>query len=444
MFYQILSWTCAVAGLAAFAYRLPALRRHRRDPGLVALCVYFLCSGLSFLVDLDPLRTPIADALGYPNITTIMTQFAVVVLTAAQQVVLVHWSHPPHEARPRAVRRGVGFGTAAAVLVACFFLLSTPTRRSTAETTLLLNMDNPRYAGYLCLYLGVCAVGQIETVRLSVRYARIANRAWLRRGMWAVTAGGGLILVYCAVRYLEIAGTHLGHDMTAWDPLYWISGSFGSLLALAGWTVPALGPRLSAVPRWSRNYLAYQRLSPLWWALYRAAPSIALSPPSSRLADLLPGRDLEYRLYRRVIEIRDGQLALRPPGSGTPTPGGDTAADPAPGAAPSAAAEARALRAALDARLGRLPRQSGAPAPTPTAAAGGTAPTDHRRPATRSRGDLLTEIARLVDVAQEFRRLDTPGEPSHGTPAPRPTPPGQPDSGGARRRGDGPPDRPGG
>ena len=401
MFYQLLSFTCAFAGLAAFAYRLPALLRHRRDPGLVALCTYFLCSGTSFLVDLDPLRFRIADALHYPNITTIMTQCAVVALTAAQQVVLVYWSHPPREARPRAVRRVAALGTAGAVLVALFFLLSTPTREASARATLLLNMENPRYAGYLCLYLGTCAVGQVETVRLSLRYARIANRSWLRRGMWAVTAGAGLILVYCAVRYVEIVGTHLGHDMAAWEPLYWISGSVGSLLALVGWTVPSLGPRLGGVPRWVRNYRAYRRLGPLWWALYQAVPAIALTPPASRLADLVP-RNLEYRLYRRVIEIRDGQLALRGAAA-------SRTSDGTPGAAPTAEEAARSLRAALDARRrSGPPHPAGAPAPVPV---GG--PAAH---ALRSRADLLTEIAWLVDVARAFRRLDTPGEPHHGRP----------------------------
>lgn len=440
MLYQLLSHTCAFAGLAAFAYRLPALLRHHRDPGLVALCTYFLCSGTSFLVDLDPLRLRIANALDYPNITTVMTQGAVVVLTAAQQVVLVHWSHPPEEARPRAARRIVAFGAAGAVLVALFFLLSTPTRQSRAETTLLLNMDNPRYAGYLCLYLGICAVGQVETVRLSVRYARIANRAWLRRGMWTVTAGAGLILVYCTVRYVEIAGTHLGHDMAAWDPLSWISGSTGSLLALLGWTMPSFGPRLGGLRRWVANYRAYQRLRPLWWALYRAVPAIALTPPSSRLADLVPGRNLEYRLYRRVIEIRDAQLALRPAGG---TAALQDVRHPS-GTAPSAVEEARRLAAALEARRRpRPPHQGGPPAPVTVGGPDGAAARPTSPP--QWRGDLLTEIAWLVEVARAFRRLDTPGDPHHGRPTATPSrTPARSAPRRAGRRGDAGTDRAGG
>ncbi|MGI8916699.1 MAG: DUF6545 domain-containing protein [Chloroflexota bacterium] len=37
---------------------------------------------------------------------------------------------------------------------------------------------------------------------------------------------------------------------------------------------------------------------------------MALFPPRSPIADLLTVRDLRFHLYRRVIEIRDGQLLL--------------------------------------------------------------------------------------------------------------------------------------
>jgi hypothetical protein len=39
--------------------------------------------------------------------------------------------------------------------------------------------------------------------------------------------------------------------------------------------------------------------------------SIALAPPLSSLTDALSLRDLNIRLYRRVVEIRDGLLTLR-------------------------------------------------------------------------------------------------------------------------------------
>jgi hypothetical protein len=68
---------------------------------------------------------------------------------------------------------------------------------------------------------------------------------------------------------------------------------------------------------WAGRLRAYQRLYCLWAALYAVDPRIALDPPPSRRADLLNLRDLDFRLYRRFIEIQDGLLVLQPHMDGT-------------------------------------------------------------------------------------------------------------------------------
>ncbi|MGW0392196.1 MAB_1171c family putative transporter [Streptomyces sp. NPDC003042] len=311
MIYGVLAWVCAVGGLAAFAYRLPDLLRRRHDIALWALCVYFLCSGISFLVDLDALRLHISGFLGLPNITSLITQVAVVVLTAAQQVVLVYWSSPPAEARRMARRRVLLFGAALCVLVTVSLAVGPATKSETATSTILLSIQDGRYALYMSFYLLICAVGQFETVRLSLRFTKLANRQWLKVGMRTVTVGASLILVYCVTRGIQIAGTRLHYDGAALDPVQWTSGSIGALLQITGWTIPSWGIHVTRARGWIRSYRSYLRLRPLWWALYQASPDIALDPPRSWPRDLVPPRDPHYRLYRRVIEIRDAQLMLR-------------------------------------------------------------------------------------------------------------------------------------
>ncbi|MFJ6719099.1 MULTISPECIES: MAB_1171c family putative transporter [unclassified Streptomyces] len=309
--YTALAWICAFVGLAAFAYRLPDLVRRKHDIALWALCVYFLCSGISFLVDLDQLRLHISGFFGVPNITSLITQVAVVVLTAAQQVVLVHWSSPPEQARRMARRRVLFFGAALCVLVTSSFVVGPVAHSDTATSTILLSIHHGGYALYMSFYLLICAVGQAETVRLSVGFTKVANRQWLAAGMRTVTVGATLILVYCVTRGIQIAGTRLHFDGAGLDPVQWACGSVGALLQITGWTIPAWGIRLTRARAWGRSYRAYRRLRPLWAALHRASPDIALDPPRSRVRDLLPPMDLHYSLYRRVIEIRDGQLILR-------------------------------------------------------------------------------------------------------------------------------------
>ncbi|WP_374777202.1 hypothetical protein OG756_34945 [Streptomyces sp. NBC_01310] len=310
--YTALAWICAFVGLAAFAYRLPDLRRRPRDIALWGLCIYFLCSGISFLVDLDQLRLKISGFLGLPNVTSLITQIAVVVLTAAQQVVLVHWSAPPAEARRMGRRRVLFFGVALAALVTASFFVGPVARSETATSTILLSIQDGGYALYMLGYLLICAIGQWETVRLSLRFARVANRQWLVVGMRTVTVGASLILVYCVTRGIQIVGTRLDFDAADLDPVQWTCGSVGALLQVTGWTIPSWGIHLSRVRGWIRSYRAYLRLRPLWKALHQASPDIALDPPRSWPRDLLPPRDPHYSLYRRVVEIRDGQLMLRP------------------------------------------------------------------------------------------------------------------------------------
>jgi hypothetical protein len=128
--------------------------------------------------------------------------------------------------------------------------------------------------------------------------------------------GGGLGLAYAAHEGLRVVAQRLGlGDPLAGSDLpteLLVAGSIG--LIVVGSTLPAWGPRVGipALHRWAGQYRAHRRLYPLWRALVRATPEIALVPPPSALADALAVRDLGFRLYRRVIEIRDGRLALRP------------------------------------------------------------------------------------------------------------------------------------
>jgi len=78
-----------------------------------------------------------------------------------------------------------------------------------------------------------------------------------------------------------------------------------------GAALPAAGRRWRVVLDWCRRYAAHDKLYPLWSALTAVSPGVALDPATSRTRDRLRIRDLDMRLYRRVIEIRDGRLALR-------------------------------------------------------------------------------------------------------------------------------------
>ncbi|MGY5125786.1 MAB_1171c family putative transporter [Streptomyces nigrescens] len=390
MLFTVISWITGVSALAAFCYKLPAARRSGRDPALVALCVYFLASSLSFLVDLEPFRAAFSGVLHYPNITTILSQAAVLVLTAAQQVALVHWARPPATAHAESRRRIQVWGAALIIVVTVFFLLEPLKHYGSAQTVTVMYQTEPHYAVHMGLYVSLCAAGQIEALRLSLRFVRIAQRSWLRRGMSVMSFGASLVLLYCGCRLATLVGRGLGRDMDAFDPIGWLSGDVGSLLQIVGWTLPAWGVHLSAAHQWPAQFRAHRRLRPLWAAVSEAVPAITLDPPPFRRRGPLPPRDIGYCLYRAVIEIRDGQLAMRPYADTDSVRRRAealrlTVEDDSP------TGEALLLHTALQAR------RTGPPVP-PSSSASFPHNTPH--------DDFAKEVARLSEVARAFAHVE--------------------------------------
>ena len=131
-----------------------------------------------------------------------------------------------------------------------------------------------------------------------------------------------------------------------------------------------------------RKQCAYRRLRPLWQAVRAAVPEIALPPG--------PSVGIGYRLYRRVIEIRDGQLALRPYSDPQAVAMAESEArrEGVTGADLGATIEAALLAIAISARESGLPRHDDP---------------DHLPPM-RSSEQLADEVDWLVRVSQMFAR----------------------------------------
>jgi hypothetical protein len=77
------------------------------------------------------------------------------------------------------------------------------------------------------------------------------------------------------------------------------------IVAVAGMIASAWVPVIAAMARQLWLVFAYWRLRPLWAVLLSAVPYVQLAVP------LRPWAGLRFRLLRRVIEIRDAELALR-------------------------------------------------------------------------------------------------------------------------------------
>lgn len=171
---------------------------------------------------------------------------------------------------------------------------------------------------YWLVFLGGLGVALARLTRGTLWFRGRTVRGSIRTIVTLVGVGSviGLLYVLQKVAVLLLDHWRIG------TPYLRVAPSVGDVLITLALVPIALGcsyPLLDrlAIPTRLRRAAAYRDLAPLWWAMYGATPSIALDPPIGTVgtAVLLPFRrlrELDVQLYRRVIEIRDGGLALRP------------------------------------------------------------------------------------------------------------------------------------
>ena len=132
---------------------------------------------------------------------------------------------------------------------------------------------------------------------LCARYARLAETRPLRVGLGLLAAGfasSTFFWSFVIIGYMFTSNPWLG----AFFPL---NIGITTWLMVAGVLVPVVARGVRAV-REARDLRA---LEPLWSETTSAVPHVRL-PDSA-----VPRRSLDFRLYRRVIEIRDALMVLR-------------------------------------------------------------------------------------------------------------------------------------
>jgi hypothetical protein len=267
-------------------------------------------------LNLPAIGARLDSATGLPNLADVAQHVLAIIAATlgrycAEQIL---GAARPHTHWPGRLQAALPTATVATLLV--LFALS-PARTHPTDTALYTDFPM-QYAAHP----GVFAYWLIFAVYLGTAFALIAQLAWrFGRRAGRTPLGCGLVLIaagmVAGLGYLGVAtgvvaahaaGAHGRFIHTA--PGY-IQGLFGAMIVLValGSFLPASGycPFIRRVAA----YWSLRQLYPLWAGLYLAVPGIALDPVPG-WADRIDPRDLQVRLYRRVIEIRDGYMALTP------------------------------------------------------------------------------------------------------------------------------------
>lgn len=302
IFYPLQAALAAIA----LAYKIPALVRDPRSPSRRALVAMLACLVWAPAFDTPVIYLAFDRLTGVANLARLIAHFGIIGFAVSVQILLLHWT--VSEPRPSRTWRRLASVTVTAVAMTVLFTLA-PVDESTTEFTVRYG-DAPYVAPYMVVYLGYFIFALVDIIRLSWRYARLTQRPFLRLGLRLVTFSAGFGVVYCVEKAAYISARAADLSLLpapVQESVGPVITAAGSVLMLIGFTIPSWGPKLASAAAWVKRYVTFRRLQPLWLLVYDATPEIALEP--TRGAGL---RDLEYQLVRRIVEIRDGWLALRP------------------------------------------------------------------------------------------------------------------------------------
>ena len=310
-----MSVTIVVVGIcwAGLLAKLWDLRTNPRNHATQWLCVMLITISLACTGQLRPV-SDLVDSLAIPGTTWVLANCLTLVSGLAAQASFLHTANPG-EAAVRKVRARLWLTVAVIVGIVILFLTvkSNYAEFHAKEGTAQQVPATGAHSYLYVVYLAVLAAGGTQA---ALAYAAIADRFCLRVGLRITAAGMAVAFLYGVTKVVGMVGYQLGL-LPAGKSAESVIGTLFTvaiLLVLVGFTLPAWGPRagLDTVADWSALGVTYYRLYPLWDALLEAFPDIALDTPRSWLGRRIPMRNASLAVYRRVIEILDARLRLRP------------------------------------------------------------------------------------------------------------------------------------
>ena len=288
--------------------RLAGLRHKRDNRAARWLCVALAALAASMTLQLAVVP-PAVDALTTTGFDALASNCLTVLALAAARCTFLHMELPAPAAAPRARRWAVVALAVCAVMIALFATAPTNYPEYVARSHTASPVPVVSWQGYV--YVAYIASASAALAWAARRYARLAERLTLRLGLRLLGAGTAVTTGYAVARFAGMAAYDAGvRRSVLYGPLVGLLFRLAIVLVLVGLALPVAGRRLGLdrVVRWVRLNHQYRLLFPLWHALRTEFPGIALDP-SPRW---LPFAEPDGVLYRRMIEIWDGLLCLRP------------------------------------------------------------------------------------------------------------------------------------
>ena len=164
----------------------------------------------------------------------------------------------------------------------------------------------PGVREFVILYLVAQATPLVIVAWRCWKWSRIIDPSWLRRGLVSISLGAMCGMMVSGTRLISVIARWLGSNLDDLNVKASVAFSIlGLPMAALGFVLPIWGKHLTRAQNWIIRCGCYRSLYPLWDALRQATPGIVLPVK-------IPWWSFELRLTRRLAEIHDGRLALRP------------------------------------------------------------------------------------------------------------------------------------
>ncbi len=287
----------AVLTAAAALYRVP---RHRSaKPAKWALSGTLGVLSLGLALKSPGLYLVVGAATGAAQFAQLLIDSCAVLSAFGTQIVLLHMLRPPEQIKV-GMRRRAGLASVALLLMALFFFAADPVAGDADLRR--MHSDDPGLLQFRVLYLAYLSWAFCDIARLCWRFSAVADGRPMAAGLRCIAAGGAVGLGYVAAGVVQLVGA-ANDDAPAVEAAHQASNlliAVATLLVVTGSTLPALATR-----RYARRPAAAvpEAVESLWSSLTDALPDVVLPVGQASAIE---------ETYRRVIEIEDARLALRP------------------------------------------------------------------------------------------------------------------------------------
>ncbi|MEV6065103.1 MAB_1171c family putative transporter [Nocardia sp. NPDC052001] len=322
MHFALVYGSVGVLAVLVFGWRLMLALRGTRFASRWAVAVAIACAALGFEAAVPQTYEWISRISGIPNLATLIVYSAIATATLAQLVWTTYLVAPDAVAGSEAESapdtavagpiagrninaRRVILVNVVVVLAMVALFCAAPVHDEPHATDFDYHYATvPLVDVFLGIYLCAYTLSLLRIVLLCRTWLPLVReQPWLRRGLVLLVTGSAIAIGYSVGKIAALIAAWAGVDARRLNieiaPAF---ASAGAAIMLLGYLCPSLLPQAMAAVQRAR---ALPRLRPLWLALRAAAPEVAAAAPVTRRA----ARD---RLYRRVIEIRDGLLLLQP------------------------------------------------------------------------------------------------------------------------------------